>query len=349
MWQAQRKTRASAYVSVWPQETVRRGLMVLALLFVASVLAAVAGPAGAADVKGSADHPDIKRYDGSEIVAYREGRFDEYTAILGPRAETEDGPAYARTRDLEGTVTRILYKAPDERSSLEILRNYQLEFREAGFEIVFTCAKEDCGPGFWTYLRGLWEGPNLGYVYYFAPKEPRYLAARLTQPGDGTLWTFIHVSRTEEPNTVAGIYVQLDVVEEAPLERNLVRVDPEELDDDLRTLGHTAIYGIYFDTDEARLKPESDQALGAITELMTARPELTVHVVGHTDSVGALDYNLDLSKRRAGAVVEALVNQYGVAASRLIPNGVGPLAPVASNRTEDGRAKNRRVELVEQP
>ena len=78
------------------------------------------------------------------------------------------------------------------------------------------------------------------------------------------------------------------------------------------------------------------------------QPSLRLHVVGHTDNVGALAHNMTLSKQRAEAVVNALVTNYQIAAARLIANGVGPLAPVASNAAEEGRAKNRRVELVAQ-
>jgi OmpA-OmpF porin, OOP family len=83
-------------------------------------------------------------------------------------------------------------------------------------------------------------------------------------------------------------------------------------------------------------------------KLLDAQPSLRLHVVGHTDNVGTLPHNMTLSKQRADAVVSALVNDYKMAASRLIANGVGPLAPVASNAAEEGRAKNRRVELVAQ-
>ena len=71
--------------------------------------------------------------------------------------------------------------------------------------------------------------------------------------------------------------------------------------------------------------------------------------MGHTDWVGSFSYNLELSRARAASVVENLVNIQGIAPARLTPDGVGPLAPVATNRTEEGRALNRRAELVERP
>jgi outer membrane protein OmpA-like peptidoglycan-associated protein len=111
--------------------------------------------------------------------------------------------------------------------------------------------------------------------------------------------------------------------------------------------GRIAIYGIHFDFDSAALQPASDPQLAELAALMAARPGLEAIVVGHTDGQGAFDYNLALSQRRAQAVVDALVGRHGVARERLTPAGAGMVAPVARNNTEDGRALNRRVEIVE--
>jgi outer membrane protein OmpA-like peptidoglycan-associated protein len=112
--------------------------------------------------------------------------------------------------------------------------------------------------------------------------------------------------------------------------------------------GRVALYGIHFDTDRADVKPESKPALEQIARLLGRDARIRLYVVGHTDGAGGFDHNLDLSRRRAQAVVQALAQQYAVDAARLRPLGVGPAAPVASNRNDGGRAKNRRVELVEQ-
>lgn len=110
--------------------------------------------------------------------------------------------------------------------------------------------------------------------------------------------------------------------------------------------GRIALYGIFFDTGLAVLKPESKPTLDQIGEALKLNPKLTLLVVGHTDNVGEFQANLALSQRRAAAVVEALVKQYAIAAARLQPAGAGMIAPAASNADEAGRAKNRRVELV---
>lgn len=115
----------------------------------------------------------------------------------------------------------------------------------------------------------------------------------------------------------------------------------------LRESGRAVVPGIFFDTGKATIKAESEPALAQIVKLLAAEPKLKVYVVGHTDNVGALEANQKLSKDRAEAVARALVGK-GVAAARLRGYGVGPLAPVATNSEESGRAKNRRVELVAQ-
>ena len=113
-------------------------------------------------------------------------------------------------------------------------------------------------------------------------------------------------------------------------------------------LGETCrvpLYGILFDFDKATLKPASDTVLGNILAALKDDPALSLTVEGHTDSVGGDDYNLDLSQKRAAAVVDWLFAN-GVDQGRLAPSGMGEAAPVASNDTADGRALNRRVELV---
>ena len=141
--------------------------------------------------------------------------------------------------------------------------------------------------------------------------------------------------------------IALTIVEEQPMEQVIV-ADATALFQEINLTGKVAVYGIYFDTGKTVVKPESDPALKEIVKLLANQTDLKLYVVGHTDSVGAFDYNMNLSLGRAKAVVEVLVSKHGVDAGRLGPHGVGPLVPATSNRSDDGRAKNRRVELVEQ-
>ncbi|HWB96686.1 MAG TPA: OmpA family protein, partial [Bryobacteraceae bacterium] len=115
----------------------------------------------------------------------------------------------------------------------------------------------------------------------------------------------------------------------------------------LRDSGKVALYGVYFDTDKDVVKAESQPTLQEIAKLLKSEPALKLHVVGHTDNQGKTDYNLDLSKRRAASVVHELTVKFGIPATRLDAFGCGVYSPAATNSTDDGREKNRRVELVE--
>ena len=139
---------------------------------------------------------------------------------------------------------------------------------------------------------------------------------------------------------------RLTIVERQQMEQK-VAVDPDALLGDIATTGHAAVYGIYFDHDSADIKQESEPSLQAIADMLKTNSSLKLYVVGHTDMTGKFEYNVGLSLRRADAVVQALVNEYGIAAERLAGKGAGPLCPVGSNKNDNGRKLNRRVELVE--
>jgi outer membrane protein OmpA-like peptidoglycan-associated protein len=144
--------------------------------------------------------------------------------------------------------------------------------------------------------------------------------------------------------TDAGSY-QVWIVEEEEMEQVIV-VDAKSMMSDINAQGRVALYGIYFDFDKSEVKPESDPTLKEISKLLSENPKLRLYVVGHTDNVGDFSYNMKLSQARADAVVKILVSKYNVDKNRLTPAGVGPLCPVTTNDTEEGKAKNRRVELI---
>jgi OmpA-OmpF porin, OOP family len=149
-----------------------------------------------------------------------------------------------------------------------------------------------------------------------------------------------------DPGNYDGKRYILTIVEKAVMKQEVV-ADAEAMARGIIQSGHMAVYGIYFDSGKSTIKKDSDQALNEIAKLLNNNPKLKLFVVGHTDSDGNLKYNMKLSDERAKAVTQILVNQYKIEKNRLNSKGLGPLAPVASNRSNDGRAKNRRVELVE--
>lgn len=295
------------------------------------------------DVEGSEDHPLISRFPDSIIKYYDVKQFDEYVLPLG---KLEKGKL-SESEQLEGKITRITYKAPEDRSTLEVYRNYELALKSAGFEILFTSSGKEIGDSY-DWVRYFYESLNplrrsaRDGLIADEDRYQRYLSAKLSSP-EGDVYVSLYVSlKYGCPK------VQLDVIEVKPMETGLVAVNADALAKDIAKTGHVAVYGIYFDTDKADVKPESEPILKEIAKLLQQNPRLKLYVVGHTDNVGDLTYNMKLSQARADAVVKALVSKYGADVNRLKAYGMGPLAPVTSNKAEEGRAKNRRVELVEQ-
>jgi len=287
------------------------------------------------DIPGSLDHPLVSRFPGSTISKYNSVNFDE---LKIPLSRPDAG--VPKTQTVEGKITRIVYDTPAPRTVLEIYKNFESALTRAGFKPLFSCVNnEGCGSSGPTQLG------SIGGEDWSWGAGHRFLAAKLER-SSGTAYVTLHVGQWSDLSR--GTQTVLFVAETKAMETGLVTVDAKALGDDIAAQGHSAVYGILFDTGKAEIKPESDAALKEIGKLLQEQASLKLLVVGHTDNVGGLAANMDLSRRRADAVVKALSGQYGVAAARLSAQGAGPLAPVGSNRNEDGRAKNRRVELVEQ-
>jgi outer membrane protein OmpA-like peptidoglycan-associated protein len=178
-----------------------------------------------------------------------------------------------------------------------------------------------------------------GTAYENNPGDPSETSMKLIKDGKET-WAKLRF------NFVAN-YLYLTIVEKEAMAQEVV-ADAASMATDISTSGKALIYGIYFDFGKADIKPESESALEEITKMLLQDSKMKLYVVGHTDNVGGLDYNMKLSEQRAEAVVNELVSKFKVDGSRLKALGVGPAAPVTSNETEEGKAKNRRVELVKQ-
>lgn len=309
--------------------------------------------ARAADAPGAADHALVKRYEGAEIIGYEVKAFERFSVPTGPATKQGSTWTLARSEPVEGRHTRLIYAAPAGRSPDEVMRNYTAALGEAGFAALWSCTGEACGPKSSMVTNVLYPSSaklsNLGrtteYAFNF-PEDGRLYAARLSR-AEGDVLASVYVAKesfTGIPATAGRTLILLDVVEQGKLEQRMV--DASAMARDLADRGRVALYDLYFDTGSAQIKPESDPTLGEIAKLMGQDPGLKLYVVGHTDDVGAYEKNLELSRQRAEAVVQVLVARYGVASTRLVAAGVGPLAPWASNATDEGRALNRRVELV---
>jgi len=138
----------------------------------------------------------------------------------------------------------------------------------------------------------------------------------------------------------------IQIVEPAQAEMGKVTVDAKAIGAGLQRDGKIALYGVNFDTNKAVLRADSAAQLQSMADALKAQPAMKVLIVGHTDNQGDIEANLALSQKRAQAVVEALAGKYGIPVARLSARGVSSFAPVSSNASEEGRARNRRVEMV---
>jgi outer membrane protein OmpA-like peptidoglycan-associated protein len=272
------------------------------------------------------------------------------------------------SKTLEGAYTRLVYLVPPNRSPLEVLRNYQEQVQSQGGEILFECKEAECGGAADRSSGGGGGLMSLGMVLlpyarvrdaHFSNgwcatteniKGQRYTAATMN---DGAMHVAVHAYEVVDNmsckafngRTIAAVYV----LEQKAREQKLVVVEAKEMADKIMATGSVALYGIYFDTDKSALKAESAPTIKQIVQLLRDDASMKLLVVGHTDNQGEFDYNMNLSQHRADAVVAELTGAHGIQSSRLRPVGIAYASPVAPNTSEEGRARNRRVELVADP
>ncbi len=305
------------------------------------------------DKEGSEDHPLLTRYPGSYISYYETVKFREYSFATGPVTGYRH---IGEKETLEGQVNRITYyvdKLAEDLSIGEVYRDYSLALQRAGISVLAKGSfpqrnvKKEVGGGSWI---GLALGAN---------SFPQNAAANLlfagTSSSGGTFAIMGKLGRAEGTTYVAiygerhsnkKVVVHVDVIELQSADVGHVFADANYIRKEMEDRGSVAIYGITFDFNSSTIKPESKASLDEIANYLKTNSDIALYVVGHTDMTGTLSYNLQLSKDRAKAVVDALVKNYGIAADRLVSDGVAFLAPHATNKSDLGRSMNRRTELV---
>jgi OmpA-OmpF porin, OOP family len=311
------------------------------------------------DVPNSSDPVMLKRFAGSTLIGYK---VDSWDAARFPLSATVDRNAqndpFKDLITVEGMRTRAVYLSPKGKSPLEIYRNYEQALSSAGFKKKFSCEAQCEDAYFALHKLDIEKGlawskgyiPNISEGSYavdsaLSHEEGRLLVGTLPYAGSNA-WILVYVSKAANSNTV---YSQafIQVVQPKQMQTGQVKIlNAADIGHGLRNDGKIAFYGLYFDTGKADIKPNSQVQLNEIGKLLKAQPNLQAFIVGHTDGQGQLDDNLSLSQRRAQAVVDALSKQEGINARRLTAKGVASLSPLAANTSEEGRARNRRVELV---
>jgi len=258
------------------------------------------------DEPGSKDYELLERMPNYKIRNYKDFEFDQY----------EFQQSKDQKQSIEGRKIEIRfehYKANTrvvkKPSYLQILRNYSAAIEKAGGQILF-------------------EHRNSDFGHYFLKTETgkEVWVEILTAPDNGRRYTMTIIEREVMKQD---ILVKADLIEEK-----------------IRIEGKIALYGIYFDTGKTLIKPESEESLEQIAIFLKNNVDVNCWVVGHTDLDGSFQNNMELSLGRAKSVITYLQDNYSISPDRLFAEGVGPLAPVSTNETEEGKTLNRRVELV---
>lgn len=324
-----------------------------ALIRLAAGFALCATPAFAA---GGGDHPLVGHYDGAELVGRHVSDFDEVELVDGPisSARGVGAPGWMR---VEGRITLLYYALPEGRSSLEVLRNYQSSLEGKGFRVTFTCATgngscyaaregRSTGTAPYDFANALDANPELprlngDFIRNYFGTQARYLLAKLARP-EGAVYVSIALAEHNRGN-----HAFIRVVETKEMDAGKIGfIDADGMQKSIADSGRVSLYGIHFDFDSDLVRADSKPTLDEIATLLRGDSSLRLSIIGHTDAKGGADYNRELSRRRAANVRNALVETYAIDAARLDSRGAGAAEPVASNDDEDGRARNRRVELV---
>jgi len=295
------------------------------------------------DIDGGKDYPLVSRFDGSVMEFYREVKWDTYKLPVFPDNPKEFN--YESPRELEGKIIRTQYSVSPENNVAYVLKNYEAAFKANGFKILLEKKPGEIeqGPsGFDGDFYGDWHHLNLGrFQYAYSPTsngDMGIIIAKTTNKGKD-----IYVVEVVAGFSNTTLITQ-DVIEVEAAETGMVTA--KSIGEGIAENGHMAFYDIHFDTGKADLKPESEQSLKTIAEFLNAHPDKKFIIVGHTDNTGDFDANVTLSQQRAEAVMHELISKYSVKADQLKAFGDGQTAPVASNATEEGKTKNRRVEIV---
>ena len=304
------------------------------------------------DVAGSRDNPLISRFSGSILQYYKVFKWDKYVLPVSPIVPEDGRKTWKKKLAIAGKITRSQYSVSRDNNAAYVYANYLSALKKAGWKILFTgSGNRELGndPVEWCFYYYGNEGLDLerfGNAFNPRGDNHSYIAAEY-QDEDRTVYAAIYiVDFKEESKGLAFTLITQDTIEIQNPKTGLVTA--KIMTDKIRAKGHVALDGIFFETGKAKLKENSRAALANIASYLKSNSGKKFYVVGHTDNTGTFERNMALSLNRAKAVRTALIQRYGIPAAQLKAQGIGPLAPILSNATEEGRARNRRVEIAEQ-
>jgi len=315
------------------------------------------------DVEGAINHPLLEKYKNSCIVAYSESKFNAVTFPISKITSKEGAPNEITE---EGKIINLIYGIENtERATvLEVQRNYEQALKNGNFEILYSAFGRKNISGNYK-IRNVYE--NFGEVdvisayKYIKPKsyfrfsmsshhsnidsDDAYFVVKGKR--DGKIYTmalYIHYNRSSWEGLKDNIFVLVQIVEQEDMETG--QVSAASIDEKIKNEGKEVFHNILFEFGSDNLTQESYAIIETLSVYLKNNPTQEYYIVGHTDNVGSLPTNQTLSEKRAKAVLMALTKKYNIPVSQISAHGVGQLSPLAINTTKEGRALNRRVEIV---
>ncbi|MDT0622675.1 OmpA family protein [Croceitalea vernalis] len=314
------------------------------------------------DVEGAEQHPLLSSYKNSCIVGYNVTKFDMVTLPISKI--TYEGAEKELT--VEGKVTDILYGIESSQSTtiLEVQRNYEQALKSSGLEIIYSAFGKkgvmNNNSAISREYESIASTEYLGSFKFLKDKDYRlafnylgrnkdnelaYFVAQGKRNGiDYTLMLYINYGRGNSELIEDKIFIQAKIIESESMETGQVSI--LSIDEKIKNEGKEIFHNILFDFGSDKLTENSYDVIKTLSDYLKANPNQEYYIVGHTDNVGSLSANQTLSEKRAKAVSNALTTKYGINESQISAHGVGQLSPLTINTTEEGRALNRRVEIV---
>ncbi|GEM_PF-1291901 len=323
------------------------------------------------DVPNAVELPYLPRFANTILLGYEQHAAATTkipTAAWQNRAKQSD---WEEALTLHGEVTRLLYLAPPKVNSLEVMRYYQKQLAELGYQSLFQCVgTKYCGQAVGDFYSNAAHGKQFTSNYILrsmysagSVRDPRIQVVQRLHNGTESYLFLFAALQDNYADSAAGervaIFIEAVTQQAAAPAPELSPTasahhgtvtnsvfNAAELAQQLTDTGRAVLYAIEFDDAQQIIQSTADAQLEQIALLLQQQPQLTLYIVGHTDNVGELKSNLQRSQQRASQVMQALIQRFHIAAKRLAATGMAHLAPIASNAAPAGRMRNCRIELV---
>jgi OOP family OmpA-OmpF porin len=306
-------------------------------------------------------------YEGATVLEDKNIEFSEFPIVTGLKPYRL--PNLGKEFKEEVKVGHLNAKSMAIGKNIDPVRvyyNYKERLKELGYEIVIATSTNTFREDYGIYNLNNSSHEFINHLIKIAGLNEKTIAFSSWDSNHNTPVFFITAQKVNEEeekyfqfyiSTNSSNDVNYNIFNIMTLEKALITKDtidtfkPEFLTAaDIKTSldkeGKASLYHVYFDFDSAKVRPESSNEITEIAKFMKENPNEKLIITGHTDNVGEFSYNVELSQKRAFAVMGELIKKHGIDAKRFIGFGAGMAAPVASNATDEGRARNRRVELV---